>query len=90
VLAKASFPIQLIRIGSLFWLALHDGPPPRTAIALSEQATARYSALFHALLDRGIYFPPSAYEVCFLSLAHKPSDLDRLAQGLREALATVE
>jgi glutamate-1-semialdehyde 2,1-aminomutase len=89
VLATASFPIQLIRIGSLFWLAMHAGPQPRTAIALSEQATARYSAVFHALLDRGIYFPPSAYEACFLSLAHRPADLERLAQGLREALAIV-
>lgn len=90
VLASARFPIQLIRIGSLFWLAMHDGPNPRTAIALSEQATARYSAVFHALLERGIYFPPSAYEACFLCLAHRTADLERLAQGLREALATVE
>ena len=90
VLAGARFPIQLVRIGSLFWLAIHEGSAPRTAVALSAQATARYSALFHALLKRGIYFPPSAYEGCFLSLAHRTADLERLATALREALADIE
>jgi len=45
--------------------------------------------LFHALLDRGIYLPPSAYEACFLSLAHGSAELTQLAQALREALATI-
>ena len=29
VLAKAPIPLRFIRKGSLFWLALHDGPAPR-------------------------------------------------------------
>ena len=41
-------------------------------------------ALFHAMLDRGVYLPPSAYEACFLSLAHTSADLARFAQALRE------
>ena len=89
VLATARFPIQLVRIGSLFWLAIHEGEAPRNAVALSQQATARFAALFHELLARGIYFPPSAYEGCFLSLAHQPADIERLAQALRESLAKV-
>ena len=89
VLATARFPIQLVRIGSLFWLAIHAGEAPRNAVALSQQATARFAALFHELLSRGVYFPPSAYEACFLSLAHQPADIERLAQALRESLAKV-
>jgi glutamate-1-semialdehyde 2,1-aminomutase len=38
------------------------------------------------MLAEGIYLPPSAYEACFLSLAHSPADLECLAQGLRKAL----
>jgi len=34
--------------------------------------------------------PPSAYEACFLSLAHGSADLARFAQALREALAGIE
>jgi len=41
------------------------------------------------MLDRGIYLPPSAYEACFLSLAHGPAELTRLAETLRESLAMI-
>jgi glutamate-1-semialdehyde 2,1-aminomutase len=90
VLAQARFPVQLVRVGSLFWLALHESGAPRTAAPLSARATARFAALFHALLERGVYLPPSGYEACFLSLAHSSADLTRFAHALREALATVE
>jgi len=89
VLADARFPVQLVRTGSLFWIAFHAGDAPRTAVSLSEQATARFSALFHAMLERGVYLPPSAYEACFLSLAHRRSDLERFTAALRESLAVV-
>ncbi|HEY6353510.1 MAG TPA: aminotransferase class III-fold pyridoxal phosphate-dependent enzyme, partial [Burkholderiaceae bacterium] len=90
VLAQAPFPVQLVRVGSLFWMSLHEAGAPRTAAALSERQSARFAALFHALLERGIYLPPSAYEACFLSLAHTSADLTRFAQALREALAAIE
>jgi glutamate-1-semialdehyde 2,1-aminomutase len=89
VLAAANFPVQLVRTGSLFWMAFHEGAAPRTAVSLSEQATSRFGALFHAMLQRGVYLPPSAYEACFLSTAHRTQDLQRFAQALRESLATV-
>ena len=87
VLKDAPFAMQLVRQGSLFWLALHEGPAPHAAITLDEKASKRFAALFHAMLARGIYLPPSAYEVCFLSLAHGPEDLEQLAAALRESLA---
>ncbi|MDE2449817.1 MAG: glutamate-1-semialdehyde 2,1-aminomutase [Gammaproteobacteria bacterium] len=89
VLREAPFPIHLVRAGSLFWLSLHEGGAPRTATTLSEQAVRRFAALFHAMLAEGIYLPPSAYEACFLSLAHTPADLERLAQALRKAFDTL-
>jgi glutamate-1-semialdehyde 2,1-aminomutase len=89
VLRAAPFPIHLVREGSLFWLAMHESGAPRAATALPQQAVERFAALFHAMLAEGIYLPPSAYEACFLSLAHTPADLERLAQGLRQALGTL-
>jgi glutamate-1-semialdehyde 2,1-aminomutase len=89
VLAQAPFPVHLVRAGSLFWLSLHEGGAPRTAETLSERTTARFAALFHGMLDRGIYMPPSAYEACFLSLAHGSADLVRFVNALRESLAAV-
>jgi glutamate-1-semialdehyde 2,1-aminomutase len=37
---------------------------------------ARYARVFHALLDRGVYFAPSGYETLFPSLAHDDADID--------------
>jgi glutamate-1-semialdehyde 2,1-aminomutase len=89
VLREAPFPMHLVRVGSLFWLSLYESGGPRTAVTLSQQAVGRFAALFHAMLAEGIYLPPSAYEACFLSLAHTAADLERLAQGLRNALRTL-
>jgi len=90
VLADASFPIHFVRAGSLFWMSLHDTAAPRTAASMSKKALERYSALFHAMLDRGVYLPPSAYEACFLSLAHTGADVEQLTRALRESLATIQ
>jgi glutamate-1-semialdehyde 2,1-aminomutase len=89
VLAEAPFPVHLVRAGSLFWMSFHEAGAPRTAAPLSEAASARFSALFHAMLERGIYLPPSAYEACFLSLAHTTADLQQLTQALRESCAAI-
>jgi glutamate-1-semialdehyde 2,1-aminomutase len=86
VLERAPFPLHLVRIGSLAWLSLYDEAAPRTAVTLSQEATTRFAKLFHGLLARGIYIPPSAYEVCFLSLAHREEHLAELAAALQSVL----
>lgn len=89
VLKEAPFPIHFVRAGSLFWMSFHDAAAPRTAASMSPKAVERYGALFHAMLDRGVYLPPSAYEACFLSLAHTGADVEQLTRALRESLATI-
>jgi glutamate-1-semialdehyde 2,1-aminomutase len=88
-LARAPFPIHFVRLGSLFWLSLHEEGAPRTAAPLPKDATERFAKLFHALLARGIYLPPSAYEACFLSLAHTSADIGELAHTLHETLTSL-
>ena len=87
VLAQAPFPVHLVRVGSLFWLSLHEAGALRTAEPLPQQAVQRFGRMFHALLAEGIYFPPSAYEACFLSLAHTAADFERLAASVGRAFA---
>src|SRR2546423_14981571 len=36
VLAEAPFPVHLVRVGSLFWMSLHEAGAPRTALALAD------------------------------------------------------
>jgi len=89
ILADAAFPLHWVRVGSLFWMSLHEAGAPRTAATLTERETRRFAQLFHAMLERGVYLPPSAYEGCFLSLAHTRDDLARFCEALRESLATL-
>ena len=50
--------------------------------AASAQHPERYKAFFHAMLDQGVYLPPSAFEVWFLSAAHDDRALDRILSAL--------
>jgi glutamate-1-semialdehyde 2,1-aminomutase len=88
VLADAPVKAKLVRLGSLFWIAWLTEQAPRSAEALDASAGKVYAGVFHALLDQGIALAPSAFEIAFLSLAHTRRDVDRLADGLRAALAT--
>ncbi|HEX3900543.1 MAG TPA: glutamate-1-semialdehyde 2,1-aminomutase [Mycobacteriales bacterium] len=54
-------------------------------VTASTTSTKRYAAFFHAMLDRGIYLPPSAYEAWFLSAAHDDATLDRIIEALPAA-----
>ena len=47
----------------------------------------RYAAFFHAMLDRGVYLPPSAFESWFLSAAHDDEALARVSDALPAAAA---
>jgi glutamate-1-semialdehyde 2,1-aminomutase len=62
---------------------------PRSAEALEPRAADVYARVFHSLLEQGIAFAPSAFEIGFLSLAHTRRDIDRLAASLRTALGTL-
>jgi glutamate-1-semialdehyde 2,1-aminomutase len=85
-LADVKMPWAFTRVGSLFWLSFQEGGLPRSAEAIDAGAGERFKPLFHALLARGIYVPPSAYEILFLSLAHTPEDVTRFATALRECM----
>ena len=88
-LAEAPLDAKLVRLGSMFWIAWNTREAPRSAEALDANAAKVYAGIFHSLLDQGIALAPSAFEIAFLSLAHTRRDIDRLAEGLRVALASL-
>jgi glutamate-1-semialdehyde 2,1-aminomutase len=49
------------------------------------QSTAAYAAFFHAMLDAGVYLPPSAFEAWFLSAAHDDGAMNRIVAALPAA-----
>ena len=67
-------------------MSLQGGEPPRSAEAIDPGAAGLYARLFQGLLERGIALAPSAYEVGFLSLAHRREHLEGLAAALGESM----
>jgi glutamate-1-semialdehyde 2,1-aminomutase len=70
--------------GSLFSV-FFTGDPVVDYAAAQRQSVTQYRAFFHAMLDAGVYLPPSAYEAWFLSAAHDDAALDRVFDALPDA-----
>jgi glutamate-1-semialdehyde 2,1-aminomutase len=87
-LVDAGVPHVVNRVGSLFSVFFADGPVADAAVARAADHDA-YARFFHAMLERGVYLPPSGYEAWFLSTAHGDAELDRVTQAAREAAKEV-
>ena len=55
---------------------------PVAASSITASAVNEYHRRYRGWLARGVYLPPSAYEVCFLSAAHTTADVDKLLDVL--------
>jgi glutamate-1-semialdehyde 2,1-aminomutase len=84
-LTGASVPFRLQEAGSLFSFFLGVTEPVRDFGAARSQSSAAYASFFHAMLDRGVYLPPSPYEAWFLSSAHDDTAVNRIADALPAA-----
>jgi glutamate-1-semialdehyde 2,1-aminomutase len=84
-LTSAGVPFWLSQAGSLFSVFLGRPAPVRSFADARGQSPAAYAAFFHAMLDRGVYLPPSPYEAWFLSAAHDEAALARIADALPAA-----
>jgi glutamate-1-semialdehyde 2,1-aminomutase len=84
--AQNGFPMELVSIGSIFWFSFNG----KKRIAAAEQINSDMSAfnfMHHFLLDRGVYFGPSGYEVGFISSAHTSEQLAFAQEKIKEALS---
>ena len=77
-------PTALATAGNLF-SSSSARAPPRDYDEARTQESWRYAAFFHAMLDHGVYLPPSAFEAWFVSAAHDDDALDRLVAALPTA-----
>ncbi len=80
---------SVVRLGSILWLVLQDGEPPLASECIHPDAPARYAKLHAALLDRGVYLAPSAYEVMFVSTAMDETVIDQTVEAFEEAMADI-
>jgi glutamate-1-semialdehyde 2,1-aminomutase len=81
----APWPVELVRLGSIFWLTFQK-PAPRAWHQVERAGAEVYKRLHRALLERGVYFAPSAFEVGFVSTTHGPEELAATAAALKASL----
>ena len=84
-LAAAGVPFRLQEAGSLFSFFLGVEDPVRDFDAARGQSGPAYAAFFHAMLDAGVYLPPSPFEAWFLSAAHDDEAISVIADALPAA-----
>ena len=81
-------PLQVAAVPGLLTLFFSAEPVGDFAAASSCDLEA-HAAFCRALLERGIYPPPSQFEAWFVSLAHDEVTIDRTLDAAAEALAEV-
>jgi len=79
---KAGVIFSSQSIGSMFGIYFRDAPP-RSFVEVMECDRERFNRFFHAMLDHGVYFAPSAYETGFVSAAHDRPEIDTTLAAAR-------
>jgi len=85
--AKEGVALQCQRVGSMCTAFFAEHPVIDYQTARTAD-TDRYAAFFWAMLERGVYFPPSQFEAAFLSDAHAAADIETTLLAAQDALAT--
>lgn len=85
VIRKQGQPVSIQSLGSMFSIFFRPHPPKNWA-EVKEVDVNRFRVFFHAMLRRGIYLPPSAFETAFLSTAHSYEDIDKTIAAFHESL----
>ena len=78
--------LQVNQVGGM--LSAHFSRTPVTDCASSTAADSkRFARFFHALLNHGVYLPPSAFEAWFVSAVHSEEDIERTIAAVRAVFA---
>src|SRR5689334_14284305 len=83
---KANIEFSAQSIGSMFGLYFRSSPPTSFAEVM-QCDKERFNRFFHAMLARGVYLAPSAYEAGFVSSAHGSTEIEATLAAAREAFA---
>jgi glutamate-1-semialdehyde 2,1-aminomutase len=91
-LVDAARPHQLAfsgdSVGGMFGIYFAPGVPASYAQIMATDKE-RFNVFFHAMLERGVYLAPSAYEAGFVSSAHDDAVIDETLRAAAESFAVV-
>jgi glutamate-1-semialdehyde 2,1-aminomutase len=86
--AAEGLPFRADSEGGMFGFYLMDELPQNYATVMRTDH-AKFNALFHGLLDRGVYIAPALYEAGFVSAAHSAQDVEATVAAAREIFRTL-
>ncbi|CAN5318804.1 glutamate-1-semialdehyde 2,1-aminomutase [soil metagenome] len=86
--AAAGVPFSADSEGGMFGFFLMDALPQNYATVMKTD-NAKFNALFHGLLARGVYIAPALYEAGFVSAAHTDADIAATVEAAREIFKTL-
>ena len=84
--ATAGVAVQTGSIGGMLGMAFTE-QPVRNFVDAERCDHDLFARFFHAMLDRGVWLPPSGYEAMFISAAHDEKSIERVVLAARESLA---
>jgi glutamate-1-semialdehyde 2,1-aminomutase len=84
----AGVPFACASLGGMFGIFFRAAAPASFAEVMASDREA-FNRFFHAMLERGVYLAPSAYEAGFVSAAHGAGDIAATRAAAREAFARV-
>ena len=82
----AGVPFSTASAGGMFGLFFR-AQAPRSFAEVMQSDREAFNRFFHAMLERGVYLAPSAYEAGFVSAAHTPADLEATFAAARASFA---
>src|SRR5690554_1507267 len=86
--AEAGVRFRADSIGGMFGVYFADAVPASYAeVTACDKDT--FNRFFHAMLEAGHYFAPSAFEAGFVSIAHTDADIDATIAAAREVFAAL-
>ena len=74
--SKAGVPFSAHSVGGMFGVYFRE-TPPRTYAEVMQCDSELFNRFFHAMLQEGVYFAPSAYEAGFVSSAHGAAEIEK-------------
>jgi len=87
---KQNSPLIAQGLGGMWGFYCGLEQPPTNFAEVQKIDSAFFACLFHRLLEHGIHLPPSSFEACFLSLAHKQTEVDKALIAFETALQELD
>ncbi len=78
------------QVGGMFGLFFTDAERVSDFAGVNACDLARFQAFFHAMLERGVYLAPSAFEAGFVSSAHDEAAIQATLDAAEQAFATLD